>query len=161
MNTKKRLFITLAAVVAVGMIGFAGDERRPESVRTDKDIARPEGQMQAEPGTGERAPLQLEPGLAKIEADYTAQLETLRHELAAAITEEQREAIQERAVQLKVQWTLALADRQLELARQEQNAEAETEILKAMQAMQNPRSTARQEVERDPNAGIVIEGGAK
>jgi len=151
----------LAAVVAVGMIGFADDVRRPESVRTDDGVARPEAQMQAEPGTGERAPLQLELGLAKIEADFTAQMETLRHELAAAITEDQREAIQERAVQLKVQWTLALADRQLELARQDQNAEAETEVLKAMQAMQNSQPSARQEVERDPKAGIVIEGGAK
>ena len=108
----------------------------------------------------EQAASRLEPGLAKIEADYQARMDALMSELASA-TEDQREAVQQQAAELKVQWTLALANRQLELARQRGDVAAETEILHAIQAMQKPPATEGQPVVRDPNAGIQIEGGAR
>ncbi len=161
MNAKKKLFVTIAAIAVIGIIGFAGDQRQPESTRTEADVQRTEYMATAQPGTGEQVQPQLEPGLAKIEENYRRQMESLKNELASATTDDQREAIQQRAAELKMQWTLALADRQLELARQQGNAEAETEALHAKQAMLNPPTALRQQVPRDPNAGIVIEGGAK
>lgn len=163
MSSRKKFFVLLVAFIAVGMIGFAGDERRAETTRTDADIVRTDGTAPAEAVAeiGEQVQPKLDPGLAKIEETYRLQMESLKNELAAATTDDRREAIQRRAAELKMQWTLALVDRQLELARAQGNGEAEAEALHAKQMMLNPPVAERQPVARDPNVGIVIEGGAK
>lgn len=164
MRTKLTLLVALGMIVLVGG-GVIADNARDRLANTpaltDAEIQRPEGQMQAEPGNGQQVVPQLEPGIAEIEAMYLNRMQTLKSQLNLATTEEERDVIQQQARQLKVEWTLALADRQLELARERGDTEAETELLAAKQAILNPPSAERVQVKRDPNAGITVEGGAK
>lgn len=117
--------------------------------------------MQAEPGDGQQVVPQLEAGIAEIETMYGNRMQALKSKLNLATTEEERDALQQQTRELKVELTLALADRQLELARERGDTEAETELLTAKQAIMNPPSVERVQVKRDPNAGVRVEGGAK
>ena len=160
-NSTKILTVALA-IAAVAVLGHADDERRVSSGRTDADIVRPEGVAQETiPGNGEQVVPQLEAGLMQINADFRGRMDAIKVELSAATTEEARAEIQQRAQQLKVEWTLAIADRQLQLAREAGDTQTEAQLLQAIAAMQAPRAAVSETAPRDPNAGIVIEGGAK
>jgi hypothetical protein len=163
MNGKRILFtLVLAALICAPLLADEiTDHQATRSDRTEADVQRTEAPTQAQPGLGEQMTPMLEPGLAAIEEDFGQQMKNLKAELDLAVTEEQREAIQQQMQSLKIEWALASANRQLELARQNQDAEAEAEILEDIARMTNPITHDRTPIARDPNAGIKIEGGAK
>jgi hypothetical protein len=137
------------------------DHQASRSDRSSDDIQRTESQTTATVGIGEQMQPILEPGMAAIEKSYGLQMQALNAEFNAAATEPQQDEVQQRMQALKVQWTLALANRQLELARQANDSKAEAEILSAIGAIMQPLRPAAQSEPRDPNAGIEIPGGAK
>jgi hypothetical protein len=85
----------------------------------------------------------------------------LRMRISTAQTPEDQESLQREAMELKVEWSLALAKRQLELARERGDTEAEAEALNTINHVANPPTVLRQQVPRDPNAGIELPGGAR
>ena len=145
------------------IIGFSGDERQSQNTRTEADVLRVDAPSpaQAEAGLGEQVQPVLEPGLAAVESNFGQQMEALKSELTATLTEDQRDEIQQRMQSLKIEWTLALANREFELARQKQDSKAEAEILQAISQITNPTPHEQTPVARDPKAGIVTAGGAK
>ena len=160
----KRIFCALIVLLLAASLVVADDEPRvPTSTLTDKDIVRTDAPTPAtaEPGLGEQMQPMLEAGLAQIEMAFGEQMESLKAEFASATTEDAREAVQQRMMQLKKDWSLAIIDRYIELARERGDSEAEAEEMAAKNALLNPPVMNVQPVPRDPSAGIHIEGGAK
>lgn len=164
MRAKLLLCAALIAAFTFGLTAYAQDENAPIPSQTyvdESQMTRTETQTVGQAELGEKVPTVLEPGLAAIEANYAARLAGLREQAAAAATSEGRETLQMRMQEVKLEWSLALAYRQLELARERQDADAETEILQAIEHMTNPPVRELRQVERDPRVDEVPAGGAR
>jgi hypothetical protein len=104
--------------------------------KTDLNIMsapRPEGIGTVAAAPNEQQQTHLEPGLQAIEDNYRARLKDLKKQIAATQIPEEIEALQSQAVVLKEEWTLALANRQLELARERNDVKAIADISRAIE----------------------------
>ncbi len=156
----KRLLLVVVTSAAMILIARADDhDLGPQPVSTPTQQNVQPADVQAV--TGEQAEPVLEPGIAAIEATYYQQMQVLNEQIQSAASEEQRDLLQQQAQTLKVEWTLALAHRQLDLARERQDTQAETELLQAIDRITHPVSPETQAAPRDPEAGISVEGGAR
>ena len=161
MRSKRVFVLLLSAILVVGLIGFAGDEQRDRTPAPQPPIERVSVQAQAEPGTGEQVQPVFEPGIAQINGSYQPRVDALIAELDAATTEDAREEVQQRVMRLKLEWSLAVMGRHIEIARENGDAQLEAELSVSKERMENPPTVTRVEVPRDPNAGIEREGGAR
>jgi hypothetical protein len=162
MNGNRRFLLLLITFLTIAVLGLAGDERQAARVRPESNVPQTSVQAQTlDPGSRVQAAPQLEPEVAAIEASFGQQIQMLSSEFASAQTEDEREAVQQRVQSLKIEWTLALANRQLELARQKQDAKAEAEILQMIAHITNRVAPALTPIPRDPQTGAAIEGGAR
>lgn len=164
MRAKLMMLFTAVAVCAFGFAAFAQDENAPIPSTTyvdESQMPRTEIQADGQAAIGETAPTVLEPGLAAIEANYAVRITALREQAAAATTSEAREALQTQMQELKHEWTLALAYRQLELARERQDVDTEAELLQAISHMTNPPVRELRQVPRDPRDAETPAGGVR
>jgi hypothetical protein len=152
----------LALLIAtVSWADEAQDRWKTSSRQTDKDVKPlPPVQVEGKAGDGTRSPTQLEPGLAKIEEQFGTQMQALLSDLASAQTAEEKTALQQKAIDLKGQWALALAYRQLELARERKDAASESQIQNDIENMQHPAAVQASPAPR-PESDKAVQGGAQ
>ena len=161
MNANRKLLLTLLAVATIGIIGFAGDERRqPTSTRTSEDVQRTETQVGAELGIGAQMTPQLPDEQTALRQQYMGQIQALEGQLAVA-SEDAQAAIQDQVMALKLSFKVARLNLALEQARREGNSEAETRILSALNNLTNRAPHERHSNPRDPQTGLPLEGGAR
>jgi hypothetical protein len=129
--------------------------------RTEKDIPRTETPAAVDPSAPASKSTVLEQGLQQVEESYKAQMMSLISQLDAATDPDQQDMLQQQVQQLKVDWTLALAHRQLELARERQDTRAEGELLEAIARIQDPTSSPSHAASVAEAAKRQSEGGAK
>jgi hypothetical protein len=133
-----------ALVLGCGVLAFAGET--PESAttpspdRTDNDVVRVEIPATTDPSVSEPISTRLDPRIAQIEATYRTRMQALKSQIGATADPVSQDQLQQQAGQLKIEWTLALADRQLELARERKDSRAEAELLQAIERIQHPRT---------------------
>ena len=160
----KRIIVTVMLMVVITGLAAIADEAKNRYLQgnpqTEADVPRTEVIRQVEPGSGEQITPRIEAGLAQIEEQFRSRMQVIEAELEMCTTEEERDAIQQRAHQLKIEWTLALANRQLELARQRHDVEAEAKILQGIDRIVNPLPV-KHDGEPHSEAGNLSAGGAR
>jgi hypothetical protein len=140
-NIKIPVLVALLVVMSVAFIAHSDEavNRNAQSnPRTEASIPRTDVQIQAQAGLGEQETPRLDAGIESIESQYRARAQALKAELAVATSSQAQEDIMQAMVVLKSEWALAIANRQLELARLNGNTEAEAEILQAISRMPSP-----------------------
>lgn len=118
------------------LAAFAQSDRVPNTEKTDLDVTstpRPEGIGTVVTAPNEQKQTRLEPGLQAIEDNYRARLDDLKKQITVSQNPEELEALQTQVVVLKEEWTLALANRQLVLARERNDEKAIAEISRAIE----------------------------
>jgi hypothetical protein len=135
------VLVALLVVMSVALLAHSDEAvNRTEhsNLRTEADIPRTDVQIQAQAGLGGRETPRLDAGIESIETQYRARSQALKAELAVAASSQAQEDIMQAMVVLKSEWALAIANRQLELARLSGNTETEAEILQAISRMPSP-----------------------
>jgi hypothetical protein len=136
MNNKTSVFIALLAVL---MLCYCAVAQQPAEEATDNaagNSAIQRSDIQARTGQvelGDQIETELEPGLASIETNFKARMEGLKTQMAAARDAAEMDQLQQQAQQLKVDWSIALANRQLELARARKDTQSEAAILETIE----------------------------
>ena len=170
---QSKILITLLISLTLFCASAYSDGKPPFSERwkqsnlkTDKEVTRPDGQVgSAIPAQGDQFQPAVDQQTAAINAQFQTAMDGLLNQLNATDNFENQNSIQEQIINLKKEWKLARANRQLEIARSNKDTERETEILRAIQRMVSPpvRTPDANLPVSDPNQGIdqAVEGGAK
>lgn len=103
----------------------------------------------------------LDPRLFEIETQFRSRLDVLETAITAAKNPAEEMELQKEAERLKIEWTLALNEVMLQIAREKGDTEAEAQALQLKDNIQNPPAHPANPVLRDPDTGKLLEGGAR
>jgi hypothetical protein len=164
---RNKLFLLLCgtAVLLFTLGAFAEDTAnqrwRQSNPRTDKDVTPPAPtQGQSGLATSSESATTLDPSLQAINATYAERMQAIMAAFGSATTETEKVTAQQQAQDLKVQWSLAAAFGQLDLARNRKDAQAEAEILRDIDNLQHPPATVNHLAVR-PESDKAVQGDAK
>jgi hypothetical protein len=131
-------------------LGYAKIEKVPVSVES-------EASMPGETYSG----TVLDPRIEAVNASFSNQISQLEEDILFAANYEEVQSLQQKVKALKLQWSVAAAEVQLEIAQEIGDEQAVTRIQENLNELRNPPQRVHTLVERDPATGEALKGGSR